>query len=105
MTIEEQIIETWQINHRTNILLLDNLTPESLIFSTSKRGGGSVGHQLAHMYNVRYWKLEKINKKLVNELTTIKAEDIKTLESLKDCHSLSTTLTGMCYKLGKALCY
>ncbi len=73
MTIEEQILETWRINHRTNILLMDNLTPESLSLSTSKRGGGSVGHQLAHLYNVRYWKLEKFNKELVSELTTIKA--------------------------------
>jgi hypothetical protein len=47
--IEQQISDTWFINHRTNIKLLDNLTEEALTLSTSKRGGGSVGHQLAHI--------------------------------------------------------
>lgn len=100
MTIEEQILETWQINHRTNFLLMDNLTPESLTLSTSKRGGGSVGHQLAHMYNVRFWKLEKFNKELVSELTTIRAEDLKTIASLKDCHSITTDLITEVLKSG-----
>jgi hypothetical protein len=40
--IEQQILETWFINHRTNLKLLDNLTEESLTLSTSKRGGGNV---------------------------------------------------------------
>jgi uncharacterized damage-inducible protein DinB len=64
-TIEKQILETWFINHRTNLKVLDNLTEEALTLSTSKRGGGNVGHQFAHMYNVRFWKLEKINQELV----------------------------------------
>ncbi len=91
-TIEKQILETWFINHRTNLKVLDNLTEESLTLSTSKRGGGSVGHQLAHMYNVRFWKLEKINQELVKELTTVKAEDSKTIAMLKDCHTVSAAL-------------
>lgn len=92
--IEQQIIDTWFINHRTNLMLLDNLTEEALTLSTSKRGGGSVGHQLAHIYNVRFWKLEKYDKKLVTELNTIKAEDGKTILSLKDCHNITTDLTA-----------
>ncbi len=90
--IEKQILETWFINHRTNLKVLDNLTEEALTLSTSKRGGGSVGHQLAHMYNVRFWKLEKINQELVKELTTVKAEDSKTIAMLKDCHTVSAGL-------------
>lgn len=92
--IEQQIIDTWFINHRTNLLLLDNLTEEALDFSTSKRGGGSVGHQLAHIYNVRFWKLEKYDKQLISHLTTIKAEDTKTIRMLKDCHNESAELVG-----------
>jgi len=98
--IEQQILETWFINHRTNLKLLDNLTEESLTLSTSKRGGGNVGYQLAHIYNVRFWKLEKIDKELVKDLTTIKAEDIKSIAMLKDCHSITADLIAEVLKKG-----
>jgi uncharacterized damage-inducible protein DinB len=98
--IEQQILDTWFINHRTNLKLLDNLTEDALALTTSKRGGGSVGHQLAHMYNVRFWKLEKLNKKLVKDLTTIQAEDTKTIAMLKDSHTLSAGLVAELLKKG-----
>ena len=98
--IEQQIIDSWFINHRTNIKLLDNLTEEALTLTTSKRGGGSVGHQLAHIYNVRFWKLEKIDQELVNDLTTIKAKDTKTIAMLKDCHSITADLIAEVLKRG-----
>ncbi|MDR5589066.1 DinB family protein [Christiangramia sp. SM2212] len=90
--IEDQILETWFINHRTNLLLLDSLSEESLNFTTSKRGGGTIGHQLAHIYNVRYWKLEKFDKKLVAHLNTIKAADSKSISMLKECHTETANL-------------
>ena len=93
-TIEKQIIETWFINHRTNLILLSCLTEEALNFTTSKRGGGSIGHQLAHIYNVRFWKLEKYDKSLIADLTTITAEDTKTIAMLKDCHEISAERIG-----------
>jgi uncharacterized damage-inducible protein DinB len=99
-TIEQQIIETWFINHRTNLKLLDNLTEEALALSASKRGGGNVGHQLAHMYNVRFWKLEKMNNALVQGLTAIKAEDAKTIAMLRDCHTISADLVAEVLKSG-----
>lgn len=88
-TLEKQIIDTWFINHRTNLMLIGELTQEALDLTTSKRGGGTIGHQLAHIYNMRFWKLEKCDKKLVSDLTTITAEDKKTIPMLKDCHTLS----------------
>jgi uncharacterized damage-inducible protein DinB len=88
-TLEKQIMDTWFINHRTNLMLIGELTQEALDFTTSKRGGGTVGHQLAHMYNVRFWKLEKFDKKLISDLTAIAAGDKKSIPMLKDCHTLS----------------
>ncbi len=93
-TIEKQIIETWFINHRTNLMLINSLTAEALSFTTSKRGGGTIGHQLAHIYNVRFWKLEKYDKSLIADLATITAEDTKTISMLKDCHTLSAERIG-----------
>ena len=98
--IEEQIIETWLINHRTNLLLLNSITEESLGFTTSKRGGGSIGHQLAHIYNVRFWKLEKFDKTLVSHLNTIKAEDIKSISMLKKCHTETADLIAQMLETG-----
>lgn len=96
--IEQQILDTWFINHRTNLILLNHLTEEALMLTTSKRGGGSVGHQLAHIYNVRFWKLEKYDKKLIQDYSTIKAEDTKSLSMLKDCHTVTTDLIGQVFK-------
>jgi uncharacterized damage-inducible protein DinB len=96
--IEQQILDTWFINHRTNLILLNNLTEEALTLTTSKRGGGSVGHQLAHIYNVRFWKLEKYDKKLIQDYSTIKAEVTKSLSMLKDCHNITTDLIGHVFK-------
>src|SRR5690242_15501732 len=99
-TIEQQVIETWFINHRTNLKLLDNLTEEALTLTTSKRGGGTVGHQLAHLYNVRFWKLEKIDKELVKDLGTIKAEDPKSIAMIKECHTISADMVAEMLKEG-----
>lgn len=90
--IEKQIIDTWFLNHRTNLRLINSLTEKELSYTTSKRGGGSVGHQLAHIYNVRFWKLEKYDKTLVGDLDTIKASDKKTIEMLTDCHIITANL-------------
>ncbi|WP_445383069.1 DinB family protein [Robiginitalea sp. IMCC43444] len=92
--IEKQILDTWFINHRTNLMLIKHLTVDALLLTTSPRGGGTVGHQLAHMYNVRYWKLERFNKALIADLTTIRATDLKTLSLLRDCHTLTASLVA-----------
>ena len=97
-TIESQILETWRINHRTNLLLINQMTDESLRMTTSKRGGGTVGHQLAHMYNVRFWKLERTDKSLVKDMKSIKAADEKTVPILEDLHEKSAVLIEQIFK-------
>jgi uncharacterized damage-inducible protein DinB len=99
-TLEHQILNTWLINHRTNLLLINTLTDDMLTLTTSKRGGGSIGHQLAHMYNVRFWKLERIDRTLVKDLTSVKATDLKTTSLLNDCHQLTTDLMLEVFKKG-----
>lgn len=48
----EQLIDTWQINNRINLYLLDAIAREHLAdVMTSK--GRSVGKQFAHIHNVR----------------------------------------------------
>ena len=49
----EQLIETWQINHRVTLKLLDALPDEALKATLSARGGRDVARQLAHVHEVR----------------------------------------------------
>ena len=47
-----QIIETWNINNRINLYVLDAMPDEQLI-STMISKGRSAGEQFAHIHNVR----------------------------------------------------
>ena len=87
--LEKQVLESWGINHRVNLKLINAISEEALDFTTSKRGGGKIGHQLAHLYNVRYWKMETIDKKLIEGHTTVKAKDPKSKQMLIDLHEVS----------------
>jgi uncharacterized damage-inducible protein DinB len=49
----EQLIDTWQINHRVTLKLLDALSDEALKATLSTRGGRDVARQLAHVHEVR----------------------------------------------------
>ena len=49
----EQLIESWQINHRVTLKLLDALSDDALRATLSKRGGRDVARQLAHVHEVR----------------------------------------------------
>jgi len=49
----EQLIETWRINHRVTLKLLDALSEEALRATLSTRGGRDVARQLAHLHEVR----------------------------------------------------
>lgn len=98
--LEQQIIDTWYINHRTNLMLMNNLTEEALTLTTATHGGGTVGHQLAHLYNVRFWKLEAYDKTLVAHLNTIKAADPKSVAMLIECHNETADIMAQMLQKG-----
>lgn len=49
----EQLIESWQINHRVTLKLVNALSDDALRATLSKRGGRDVARQLAHVHEVR----------------------------------------------------
>lgn len=49
----EQLVETWQINHRVTLKLLGALSDDALHATLSRRGGRDVARQLAHVHEVR----------------------------------------------------
>lgn len=91
----KELLETWHINNRINLYLLDAIDEKNLTdLSASK--GRNVGEQFAHIHNVRLmWlkasapnllegqtKIEKetkITKKLLSSQLTKSAEAISTL--------------------------
>jgi uncharacterized damage-inducible protein DinB len=58
----EQLVETWQINHRVTLKLLEALPDDALQATLSTRGGRDVARQLAHMHEVRAVHAEVTSK-------------------------------------------
>lgn len=75
MSYADQIIETWSINNRVNLMLIDAIPDEALHVSLSPRGGGTPVKQFAHIYNIRFWKLEKMAGDLVKSWSSISLKD------------------------------
>jgi uncharacterized damage-inducible protein DinB len=81
--MKEQIIETWLINNRVNLMLLDAISDEGLKCTLSKRGGRDVALQFAHIHNLRLWRLERYAKKLMESQVEINKAKLVDKELLK----------------------
>jgi len=71
----EQIINTWEINNRINIYLLNAIDEENLP-SVSASKGRTVGEQFAHIHNVRLMWLKAAMPELLDETGKIEKESI-----------------------------
>jgi uncharacterized damage-inducible protein DinB len=72
--MEGQLAETWNINNRINLYMLEAIATEALSgISTSK--GRNVGEQFAHMHNVRLMWLEAAAKDLMDGLAKVEKEN------------------------------
>ena len=73
LDLKNQIVDTWNINNRINLYLLEAIPPEALNdISTSK--GRSVAQQLAHLHNVRLMWLKVSGPELMEALEKIEKE-------------------------------
>ena len=74
MDLEDQIVDTWNINNRINLYLLDAIPPAALNdLSASK--GRTVAQQLAHLHNVRLMWLKVSGPELMEGLEKIEKEN------------------------------
>src|SRR5258708_16171685 len=73
--MEDQVIETWEINNRINLYMLDAIKPESLSDQASSKGR-TVGEQIAHIHNVRLMWLKAATPQLLMGLEKIEKESI-----------------------------
>src|SRR5438270_2357379 len=67
--LESQLLETWDINNRISLYLLDALTPDQLLTPLQK--GKSVEGQFAHIHNVRLMWLKASAPDLFDAQTKI----------------------------------
>ena len=73
--MNEQILETWQINNRVNLMLLDAISEEGLHCTLSKRGGGTPAKQFKHLHNVRLIRIENYAGHLMDGQKKLSKDD------------------------------
>lgn len=66
--MKEQILETWRINNRVNLFLLNHIPEAAFAASLSKRGGRDIARQFAHVHMNRVWRLESYARKIEADL-------------------------------------
>lgn len=71
----EQIIDTWEINNRINLYLLNAIDEENLT-SISASKGRTVGEQFAHIHNVRLMWLKASMPELLASTVKIEKDGI-----------------------------
>jgi len=64
------LADTWQLNNRVNLRLLDELSDEQLAYTPNPKAR-NIGDQLAHLHNARILWLEAQSHKLAKTLTKI----------------------------------
>ena len=86
--MKQQLLETWTIHHKMNILLLNNITDSGLQKTLSSRGGRTVYQQWVHIRNVRMQWLEVCAKDIFKKYQILDKEAPvdrkKLLQSLTD---------------------
>jgi uncharacterized damage-inducible protein DinB len=78
----DQILDTWQINNRINLYLLEAIQPEALADLPSSKGR-TVGEVFAHLHNVRLMWLKAAAPDLMAVVEKIEKEAAGDKEHLR----------------------
>lgn len=71
---KQQILDTWQINNRIDLYLLDAISPEHLEDQLVSKGR-NVGKQFAHLHNVRLMWLKVSMPEAMANLSKIEKDE------------------------------
>lgn len=69
--LKEQLPDTWEINQRMNLLLINNTSDTGMQKTLSIRGGRSIFQQWVHIHNVRMQWLEVCTKDIFLQYTVL----------------------------------
>lgn len=81
---EKEIIDTWNINNRINLYLLDAI-PQQALNDVSASKGRNVAEQFAHLHNVRLMWLKPSAFELMEGLEKIEKEAAADKQLLAGC--------------------
>jgi len=70
---EKEIIDTWNINNRINLYVLEAIPPEALTDVSSSKGR-NVAQQFAHLHNVRLMWLKASGPEFIDGIDKIEKE-------------------------------
>jgi uncharacterized damage-inducible protein DinB len=85
---KQQILETWQINNRINLYLLEAIPADHLNDKMTSKGR-SAGEQLAHLHNVRLMWLKVSLPEALEGLVKIEKEQAGDKALLAECLTAS----------------
>ena len=81
--MKEQLLDTWRVNNRMNLLLMNNITDTGMQKTLSTRGGRTIYLQLVHVHNVRMGWLEVCAKDIFTKYKKIDKETAFDREALR----------------------
>jgi uncharacterized damage-inducible protein DinB len=99
--MEEQLIETWSVNNRINLYLLDGIKDNAL-GDTPASKGRSVAEAFAHLHNVRLMWLKTSAPELIEGLEKIEKEEALNRKLLKSSLEASSRAIETILKKGLA---
>ncbi len=91
-----QILETWQINNRVNLYLLEAIAPENLQ-ATLVSKGRNAGEQFAHIQNVRLMWLKQAAPESLENQIKIEKENAGDKDLLKNALANSAEAIGQLF--------
>ncbi len=102
MSLQNPLTETFAINNRINLYLLNALLPEHLADLASDNKGRNVGEQFAHIHNVRLMWLKASEPALLEGLTKIEKEQALDKAFLQQALQQSATAMEQLIEIGVA---
>lgn len=82
--MSNELVETWLINHRIVLYLLDSVAEEHLGDALASKGRNA-GEQFAHINNVRLMWIKAAMPELIESVVKIEKEQAGNKQFLRDC--------------------
>ncbi len=92
--MNEQLLDTWNIHHRINLYLLQEII-EGHLGDQAASKGRSVGEQFAHIHNVRLMWIKQAAPDLMKGLDKIEKEGITKKDLLKGLEKSGKAITQL----------
>jgi uncharacterized damage-inducible protein DinB len=91
--MKEQLLDTWNIHHNMNLLVINNTTDAGMQKTLNTRGGRTVFQQWVHVHNVRMQWLEVCAKDIFLKYKVL--DKNMTADTKALIHALNESATGL----------